>query len=116
MGDLEERTCCRGQKREEAMSENIFDADVREDQHFSHPDQYFHEVAERNAAGTLTIGFAPFGYFELLEGQHKGRIVIKTNARIDGKPILFFADTLTWIYLDKLKDYRCVTTRPTFRG
>ena len=79
-------------------------------------DDFFAEAARKNAEGTLTIGTAVhFGFYRLLEGEHAGRVVIKTSSsRVDNKPILYFANEMTWIYVEQLKDIRCELTRPTF--
>lgn len=78
-------------------------------------DQMFAEAARKNADGTSTIGeTVNFGFYRLLEGEHGGKVVIKTTARIDDKSILYFANAMTWIYTEKLKDVRCERVTPTF--
>ena len=78
-------------------------------------DQIFSDAAEKDFNGTLTIGETVcFGFYRLLEGNHAGRVVIKSNARIDGEPILFFANGMTWIKASDLKDVRCERTSPAF--
>jgi hypothetical protein len=73
------------------------------------------EQARKNCDGTLTVGEAIIGnYYRLLEGENAGRVVIKTCASNDGKPIIFFANELTWVYVSKLKDVRCEIVRPQF--
>lgn len=78
-------------------------------------DDLFAIAAEKNANGTLTIGETiQFGYYRLLDGPHAGRVVIKTTTRIDDQPVLYFADTMTWIYTENLRTTRCESTSPTF--
>lgn len=66
-------------------------------------DDFFAEQAKKNAEGTLTVGEAIFGYYRLLEGTSAGKVIIITHA----KPIIFYANGLTWSYVEKLKDVRC---------
>jgi hypothetical protein len=78
-------------------------------------DAFFAEASKRDANGTLTIGTTVFsGFYRLLEGEHAGKVVIKSCARIDDKSILFFANSMTWIEVEKLKNVRCERTCPTF--
>jgi hypothetical protein len=77
-------------------------------------DDFFAEHARKNMEGTLTVGETIFGYCRLLEGIHAGKVIIKTCARIDDKPIIFFANGLTWAYVDSLKDIRCECVGVTF--
>lgn len=78
-------------------------------------DEIFSEAARKNSEGTLTIGeTVMFAYYRLLEGEHAGKVIIKTNARIDDKSICFFAKGLTWIYTHNLQDIRCERAYPCF--
>jgi len=78
-------------------------------------DQMFAEAARKNVEGTLTVGDTiMFGYYRLLEGEHAGRVIIKTHSKIDEKSICYFANGLTWIYTEKLKDIRCESAYPQF--
>jgi hypothetical protein len=55
-----------------------------------------------------------YGFYRLLDGEHAGRVVIKSNARIEDKYILFFANDMVWIYADDLKNIRCEMAFPKF--
>lgn len=77
-------------------------------------DDFFRNISEKDANGTLTVGEAIFGYWRLLEGEHANRVIILSNAKIDGKPVAFFANGLTWTFRDKIANIRCESTRPTF--
>lgn len=73
------------------------------------------EHSLKNESGTLTIGEALINhYYRLLEGEHAGRVVINSCAKIDDKPVLFFANGMTWIYREKLANVRCKMTYPIF--
>ena len=50
----------------------------------------------------------------MLEGNKAGKVIIKTCAKIDGKPIVFFASGLTWAHVETLKDIRCEMVSPNF--
>jgi len=81
------------------------------------PDKIFEEAARKDADGTLTVGeTVMFSYYRLLDGEHAGRVIIKTSGTIDGKNIYYFANELTWIYADKLKDVRCERASPQFNS
>lgn len=81
----------------------------------NHLGKLLDNAAQKDKNGTLTIqDTILFGYYRLLDGPHAGRIVIKTNARIDDQFILYFADHLTWIYAKDLATTRCQQTYPTF--
>ena len=72
-------------------------------------------ASEANYNGTLRIrDTIMFGYYRLREGEHAGRVVIKTIAKIDNKNIYFFANGLTWIFADKIADVLCEWVMPTF--
>jgi len=82
---------------------------------YFNPDEIFAEASRKNSEGTLTAGeTVMFGYYRLLEGKHAGKVIIKTTAQIDGEKIYYFANAMTWIFADKLKDVRCESCRPTF--
>jgi hypothetical protein len=78
-------------------------------------DELLNNAIRKNNDGTLTIGEAfHFGFYRLLEGEHAGKVVIKSTATIDGKNILYFAKQMTWIYEENLKNVRCELSYPTF--
>lgn len=78
-------------------------------------DDFFYRQSEANADGTLTVGEAGlFGFYRLLNGDKAGRVIIKTCAKIDGDPVCFFANGLTWIYTEKIKDVLCERVHPNF--
>jgi hypothetical protein len=78
-------------------------------------DDFFAEHARKNTEGILTVGDALINsYYRLLEGEKAGKVIIKTCAKIDGKPVIFFANGMTWTYVDSLKDIRCESCSPTF--
>lgn len=79
-------------------------------------DEFFRQQGVKNRDGTLTVGEAIFGYYRLLEGKKAGKVIIKTCAKINGEPVLFFANGLVWINADELKDIRCEKVSPTFAG
>lgn len=85
------------------------------------PDKFitkmFEDEARKNADGTLTVGeTVMFSYYRLLEGEHAGKVIIKTCARIDEKSVIFFANSMTWIHTDNLKDIRCERAYPQFNS
>jgi len=70
---------------------------------------------ELNRKGLLTVKDGIRGFYRLLEGEHKGRIIIKTlTSKIDGERVVYFVNGLTWQFLDRIKDVRCEIVRPTF--
>jgi hypothetical protein len=70
---------------------------------------------EKVKNGTLTVGDVWIhNYIRLTEGEHAGRVLIKAGDRIDGKEILRFANGMTWIFEEKIKDVRCEPCNPTF--
>src|SRR5690242_15048678 len=78
-------------------------------------DDWINDQILKNANGTLTVGEAHlFHYYRLLEGDHAGKVIIKTCARIDGEPVVFYANGLTWQYVEAIKDIRCESCSPTF--
>lgn len=78
-------------------------------------DDLFADQAKKNAEGTLTIGESLINnYYRLKDGNYKDRIVIRTCAKIDDQSVCFFADSLTWIATDKIKNVRCQIVRPEF--
>lgn len=78
-------------------------------------EQFLIEHSVKDEAGILTIGEALINnYYRLLEGEHAGKVVINSCAKIDEKPVLFFARTMTWIEKEKLANVRCESVRPTF--
>lgn len=80
-------------------------------------DDFFTEQANLDAAGKLTAGKAMIGcYYRLLEKEHANRVIIKAGERIDGKEVARFANSLTWIYVDSIKDVLCESTCPSFPG
>jgi hypothetical protein len=76
----------------------------------------FNRIDKLTAEGRLTIGdiFHP-GFYRLLEGEYANKVVIYTGfSRVDGEPILIFANGISWIWKDNLKGVRCERTKPTF--
>lgn len=58
--------------------------------------------------GTLTIREAGCGFFRIREGCYANRVIIIPLAeKIDGKRVCFFANELTWIYLDDIAEFLC---------
>lgn len=74
------------------------------------------EASRKDQEGTLTVGeIIHPGFYRLMEGEHAGRVIIKMlNSRIDGKYICFFANGMTWTWIDDIKDTRCESTAPKF--
>lgn len=78
-------------------------------------DDFFEENAKKNDNGTLTVKDALLGgYYRLREGEHAGRVIIKSSGKIDNKNICLFARNLTWVFEDKIKDILCERVSPTF--
>lgn len=78
-------------------------------------ERMFSEAAEKDYNGTLTVGDTiNFGFYRLLSGKHAGRVVIKTPSKIDNRSVCYFADRMTWVYTDDIKEDRCESTRPKF--
>ena len=78
-------------------------------------DEFFRLKAERNASGQMTVGEALIGrYYRLLDGIHAGKVIIHSRETIDGKPVVRFANGLTWVEIDKISCCRCEQTYPTF--
>jgi len=78
-------------------------------------DSFIQVLAEKNDAGTLTIGEAMIGgYYRLRSGEHAGRVVIKCHDQIDNQEIVRFANGLTWCWLEKIKDILCERVGPLF--
>lgn len=76
----------------------------------------YERIDEKTKNNTLTLGDTfGSGYYRLMEGEHAGKIVIKSIVtRIDGKPIGLFANSFTWFYFDDLKDVRVEAVHPNF--
>lgn len=80
-------------------------------------DEKLEEFHAKNAVDTLTFGETiPFGFYKLLDGEHINRVVIKSSARVDGKPIIFFVDKMTWTYESNISNIRCKMVSPKFDG
>lgn len=90
-------------------------------------DQFFADVVTVHGAGELRIKHAPFGYLQLLEDPDPekighleikaGDIYIKSSARVDGEPILFYANgphCMVWTYQKNVGDCRCRVVSPIF--
>ena len=78
-------------------------------------ERIFSEASEKDENGTLTVGDAiRFGFYRLLSGRHAGRVIIKSPFRIGKRSVCYFADKMTWVYTDDIKEDRCESTRPKF--
>lgn len=77
-------------------------------------EDFFVKLSEKNEKGTLTVGEATFGYYRLRNGRKAGKVIIITCASIDEKRICFYANELTWAYIENIKDILCEAVRPTF--
>ena len=78
-------------------------------------DDFFNAINEKDANGTLTVGEALIGrYYRLRNGNHAGRVIIKTSAMIDGESICYFANGLIHIKTSKISDILCESVCPTF--
>jgi hypothetical protein len=76
------------------------------------------KVADLEDKCIFTIGdiFHP-GFYRILEGEHANKIVIYSLvSKIDDKNILIFANSMTWIYKEKLDSVRCERAHPTFNS
>jgi hypothetical protein len=78
-------------------------------------DDWVNDQILKNTNGTLIVGEAFLHhYYRLLEGEKAGKVIIKTCAKIDGKQVVFYANGMTWDYVENLKDIRCEACSPTF--
>lgn len=76
------------------------------------------KVTEKEDRGQLLYKEAPFGFLKLRNGPHKDRTVLKTTpvAKVDGKPVTWFAPGLTWVYLSEVEDCVCIRVFPSFEA
>lgn len=73
-------------------------------------------VAKLTDEGNLTVGdlLMP-GFYRLREGEHGNRVIIYSiSFKVDNKPALLFAKSMSWIWKSKLDHIKCEPVTPKF--